>query len=94
VYGIFNVRTDVDACDCTQESALKVDWEKSTLPYLGDEPASKLRLAFQKKISFCINIQRIRDNICMFFTFLDHLAASLDSPLSPLMSNVFALLRC
>ena len=34
-YKIFNVRTDVNACDCTRgctdtvrESALKVDWEK------------------------------------------------------------------
>ena len=51
------MRTDVDACDCTQEAALKVDWEKSTLPYLGVEPASKLRLAFQNFFSFCINIQ-------------------------------------
>ena len=38
-YGIFNVRTDVNACNCTRgcmatvrESALKVDWEKNPLP--------------------------------------------------------------
>ena len=47
---IFNVRTDVNACDCTRvctdavgESALKVDWGgggKNPLPHRGIEPAS------------------------------------------------------
>ena len=46
-YGIFNVRTDVNACDCTREctdtvreSALKDNWEKNPLPHRGIEPAS------------------------------------------------------
>ena len=46
-YGIFNVRTDIKACDCTRgctdivrESALKVDWEKNPLPPRGIEPTS------------------------------------------------------
>ena len=44
-YGIFNVRTDVNACDCTRgctdtvrDSALKADWEKNPLPHRGMEP--------------------------------------------------------
>ena len=54
VFGIINVRTDVDACGCTRglyghgkrvctESRL---WEKNPLPHRGLEPASVLRLAF------------------------------------------------
>ena len=46
-YGIFNVGTDVNACDCTREctdtireSALKDNWEKNPLPHRGFEPAS------------------------------------------------------
>ena len=46
-YRIFNVRTDVNACDCTQrrmdtvkESALKVDSEKNPLLHQGIEPVS------------------------------------------------------
>ena len=48
MFGIFNVRTDVNACDCTRglyghrkrvctESEL---WEKNSLPHRGIEPAS------------------------------------------------------
>ena len=53
VFGIFNVRADVDACDCTQglyghrESALEVDWQKNHLPQRVLEPASVLCLAFK-----------------------------------------------
>ena len=46
-YRIFNVHTDVNACNCTQvctdslrESALKVDWKKNPLPHQEIEPAS------------------------------------------------------
>ena len=46
-YGVFNVHTDVNACDCTRgctkpvgESALKVDWKKNPLPHQGIEPVS------------------------------------------------------
>ena len=46
-YGIFNMHTDVNACDCTwgcmdpvRESALKADREKNLLPHRGIEPAS------------------------------------------------------
>ena len=46
-YGIFNVRLDVNACDCrrgctntVRESALKVDWEKNLLPHRAIEPVS------------------------------------------------------
>ena len=54
VFGIFNMRTALDACDgtlvgCTdalKESALEGDWEKNTLPHQGLEPMSVLRLAF------------------------------------------------
>ena len=45
-YGIFNVRTDVNACNCTRcvrthvrESAVKDDREKNPLPHRGIEPA-------------------------------------------------------
>ena len=47
--GIFNVRTDVNACDCVahggctdtvKESALTDDWEKNPLPHRGIEPVS------------------------------------------------------
>ena len=55
VFGIFNMHTDVDACDCTRglyghrkrvctESWL---WEKSPLPHQGIEPGSVLHLDFQ-----------------------------------------------
>ena len=55
MFGIFNVRTDADACDCTRglyghrervctESWL---WEKKPMPHLGLEPTSVLRLTFQ-----------------------------------------------
>ena len=55
MFGIFNVRADADACDCTRglyghrervctESWL---WEKKPLPHLGLEPTSVLRLTFQ-----------------------------------------------
>ena len=54
VFGIFNVCTDVVACDshggCTntaRESELNWLWEKNPLPHWGLEPASVLRLAFQ-----------------------------------------------
>ena len=56
VLGMFNVRTDVDACHCTRgllatdtvtESALKMDWDKNRLPHRGIKPASVLRLASQ-----------------------------------------------
>ena len=54
VFGIFNVCTDVNACDCTwrlyghrkrvcTESWL---WEKNPLPYQGLEPVSVLHLGF------------------------------------------------
>ena len=54
VFGLFNVRTDVDTCDCTRglyghrervcsENRL---WEKNPLSRGGLEPASVLRLAF------------------------------------------------
>ena len=46
-YVIFNVYTDVNACNCTRgctdtvrESALKVDLEKNPLPHRRIEPAS------------------------------------------------------
>ena len=46
-YGIFNMRTYVNAYNCTKgctdivrESKLKVDWEKNPLPHRGIEPAS------------------------------------------------------
>ena len=46
-YGILNVRTDVNVYDCTRgctdtvrESALKVDWEKNSLPHRGFESTS------------------------------------------------------
>ena len=54
--GIFNVRTDVDACDCTQGCSNAVResictgsrlWEKNPLPHRGLEAAPVLRLAFQ-----------------------------------------------
>ena len=55
VFGILNVCTDFDACNCAwglcrhckrvcTESRL---WEKSSLPHQGLEPVSVLRLAFQ-----------------------------------------------
>ena len=55
MFGIFNTRTDVPACNCTQglyghrkrvctESWL---WQKNPLLHRGLEPASRLRLAFQ-----------------------------------------------
>ena len=55
VFGIFNVRTDVDVCDWTRGlyghrkrvctgSWL---WEKNPLPHRGLEPASVLRPAFR-----------------------------------------------
>ena len=57
VFGIFNVRTDVDAhatvhgrgcTNAVRESALKVhSGKQNPLPHLGIEPASILRLAFQ-----------------------------------------------
>ena len=53
VFGIFNVHTDVDACNCTRglyrhrESALEVDWQKNPLPQQVLEPASVLCLAFK-----------------------------------------------
>ena len=55
VLAIFNVRTAVDACDCTRglcKHRLKVCtgrwlWEKTPLSHRGPEPASVLRLAFQ-----------------------------------------------
>ena len=44
-YGIFNVRTDVNACDCAQgvyrhqrESALKVDFGRKSLAALEWQP--------------------------------------------------------
>ena len=54
VFGIFNVHTDLDACDCTQvgctdalkEFALEGDWEKNPLPHQGLEPMLVLCLAF------------------------------------------------
>ena len=47
VFEIFNVRTDVDACDCTRGLCRPHErvctgswlWEKSPLPHLGLEPA-------------------------------------------------------
>ena len=53
VLGIFNVRTDVDACDCTRGlyghcktvCTGRCLWEKNPLPHRGLEPASVLRLA-------------------------------------------------
>ena len=52
MFGIFNVRTDVDAhgscTDTVRESALEVDCGKTNpLPHHGLEPASVLRRAFQ-----------------------------------------------
>ena len=55
MFGIFNVRTDADACDCTRglyghrERVCTGSWlwEKKPMPHLGLEPASVLRLAFQ-----------------------------------------------
>ena len=41
-YGIFNVPTDVNACDCARrrDCAKSWLWEKSLLPHRGIEPAS------------------------------------------------------
>ena len=54
VFGIFNVCTDADACDCTRglyghRNSLhwKFTLEKNPLPHRGLEPASVQRLAFQ-----------------------------------------------
>ena len=54
MFGIFNVRTDVVACDFTQwlyghrkSVCTEVDWQKHPLPQGRLEPASVLRLAFQ-----------------------------------------------
>ena len=44
VCGIFNVRTDADACDCTRGLYRH---RKTDLPHRGFEPASVLRLALQ-----------------------------------------------
>ena len=57
VLGIFKVRTDVDACDCTRgllntvrESALAVvSGIKNPLPHWGLEPVSVLHLDFQSE---------------------------------------------
>ena len=53
VFGIFNVRSDADACDCTRglcghrQRVRTESWprEKNPLPHPGLEPASVLRLA-------------------------------------------------
>ena len=55
VLDIFNLNTDLDACDCTQglyEHRKRVCtasclWEKNRWSHRGLEPASVLRLAFQ-----------------------------------------------
>ena len=55
VFGIFNVCTDVDACNCTQGlcgHSKRVCiwnwlWEKNPSPHQGLEPLSVLHLAFQ-----------------------------------------------
>ena len=55
VFGIFNVLTDVDACDCTRglyRHCKSLHWklalgEKNPLPHQGLEAASVLCLAFQ-----------------------------------------------
>ena len=55
VFGIMNVHTDVDACDCTRglhEHSKRVFtgswlWGKNPLLHRGLEPVSALRLAFQ-----------------------------------------------
>ena len=55
VFGIFNVRTAVDACDCTRGPYGHRQrvctgnrlWEKNSLPHRVLEPASVLRLACQ-----------------------------------------------
>ena len=54
-FRMFNVRTDVYACDCTRglyrhRRRVYIGnwlWEKNPLPHRGLEPASALRLAFQ-----------------------------------------------
>ena len=52
VFGIFNVRTGVDARDCiegytntTRVSALNIDWNKNPLLHKGTEPASALPMS-------------------------------------------------
>ena len=55
VFGIFNVLTDVDACNYThglysyrkRVCAENWLWEKNPLPHLGHKPVSVLHLAFQ-----------------------------------------------
>ena len=55
MFGVFNARTDADACHCTRglyEHRKTVCtgcwlWEKNPLPHRGLEPASVLRVAFQ-----------------------------------------------
>ena len=55
VFGIFNVRIDVDACDCTRGRYGHRQrvftgswlWGQIPLPHRGLEPASVLRLAFR-----------------------------------------------
>ena len=69
VFGIFNVRTDVEECDCTRvlyghrrrvctETWL---WEKNILPHRGLEPATVLRLAFQRNAVAAELFPRERD---------------------------------
>ena len=59
-FGIFNVSTDFDVCDCTQglsghrkkACTGRQLWEKSPFLYWGLEPASVLHLAFESDALF------------------------------------------
>ena len=70
-----NVRTDVAACDCTPAGAVrtpftpKADWEKNPLPYLGLEPKSALRLAFQSD-ALLSELSQSGIRLIFFFFFL------------------------